>query len=67
MFAKRARKRAGMALIAGLLMAVDAILHPPGARLENVQDQTRRKKDAQSGDPPADETKADRVQAQGDS
>jgi hypothetical protein len=27
------------------------ILHPPGARIENVQDETRRKKDAQSGEP----------------
>jgi hypothetical protein len=32
-------------------MAFDAILHPPGARIENVQDETRRKKDARSGEP----------------
>jgi len=51
MLAKRTRKRAGIALIAGFLMALDAILHPPGARIENVQNETRRKKDAQSGEP----------------
>lgn len=59
MFAKRSRKRAGMALIAGFLMTFDAILHPPGARIENVQDETRRKKDAQSGDPPTDDDRTD--------
>jgi len=51
MFAKRSRKRIGIALIAGFLMCLDFILHPPGARIENVQDETRRKKDAQSGEP----------------
>ncbi|GEM_PF-7070589 len=39
----------GMALIAGCLMGFDAILHPPGARIENAGDETRRKKDAKSG------------------
>jgi len=28
-----------------------AILHPKGAQMENVRDETRRKKDAQSGEP----------------
>jgi hypothetical protein len=41
----------GMALIAGCLMGFDAILHPPGARIENAGDETRRKKDAKSGEP----------------
>ena len=32
-------------------MAFSAILHPKGAEMENVQDETRRKKGAQSGEP----------------
>jgi hypothetical protein len=44
-------KRAGMVLMLGFLMSFDAILHPKGARMENVRDETRRKKDAQSGEP----------------
>jgi hypothetical protein len=55
MLGKRSRKSAGMALVAGFLMALDAIMHPPGARIENVQDETRRKKDAQSGEPDAED------------
>jgi hypothetical protein len=54
MLRKRARKSAGMALVAGFLMALEAILRPPGARIENVQDETHRKKDAQSGEPVGD-------------
>jgi hypothetical protein len=50
MLRRRGRKSAGMALIAGFLMGFDAILHPSGARMENVRDETRRKKDAQSGE-----------------
>jgi hypothetical protein len=48
---RRGRKTAGMALIAGFLMGFDVILHPKGAQLESVRDETRRKKDAQSGEP----------------
>lgn len=50
MFRRSGRKAVGIALIAGFLMGIDAILHPPGARIENVGDETRRKKDAQSGE-----------------
>jgi len=46
-----------MALIAGFLMAFDPILHPAGARIENGRDETRRKMDAQSGEPVDDEAK----------
>jgi hypothetical protein len=31
-------------------MGFDAILHPKGARLEDVRDETRRKRDAKSGE-----------------
>jgi hypothetical protein len=51
MLRKSGRKTMGMALVAGCLMAFSAILHPKGAEMENVQDETRRKKDAKSGEP----------------
>jgi hypothetical protein len=51
MLRKRGRKSAGMALVAGFLMGFSAILHPEGAQTENVRDETRRKKDAQLGEP----------------
>jgi len=51
MLRKRGRKSAGMALVAGFLMGFSAILYPKGAQMENVRDETWRKKDAQSGEP----------------
>jgi hypothetical protein len=51
MLRKRGRKSVGMALVIGFLMGFEAILRPKGARMESVQDETRRKKDAQSGEP----------------
>lgn len=56
---RRGRKNVGMALVAGFLMGFDAILHPKGARMEEVRDETRRKKDAQSGEPVDPEDKHD--------
>jgi hypothetical protein len=55
MFRQRGRKSVGTALVAGFLMAFHAILQPEAARIENVQDETRRKKDAQSGEPDAED------------
>jgi len=57
MFRRSTRKTMGMALIAACLMAFDAILHPPGARIENVKDETRRKKGAKSSEPVDGEAK----------
>jgi hypothetical protein len=51
MLRKRGLKSAGVALVAGLLMGFDAILHPKGARMEDVQDETRRRKVDLSGEP----------------
>ena len=51
MLRKRGCKSVGTALVAGFLMGFSAILHPKGAQMENVRDETRRKKDAQSGEP----------------
>jgi hypothetical protein len=51
MLRRRTRKNVGMALVAGFLMGFSAILHPKGAQMEDARDETRRKKDAQSGEP----------------
>lgn len=51
MMRQRGSKGFGTALVVGCLMAFSAILHPKGAEMENVQDETRRKKGAQSGEP----------------
>ena len=48
---RKARKSVGMALVAGFLMGFSAILHPKGAQMEDVRDETNRKKDAKSGEP----------------
>jgi hypothetical protein len=55
----RGRTLAGMALVT-ILMGFDAILHPNGARMEDIRDETRRKKDAQSGEPAGTEEERDR-------
>jgi hypothetical protein len=64
MMRHRGRKKLGMALVAGFLMGFSAILHPKGAQMEDVRDETNRKKDAKSGEPagagnraPADKNK----------
>lgn len=59
MLRTRRRTSMGMALVLGFLMGFDAILHPKGARMENVRDETRRKKDAQSGEPVDTEKEAE--------
>jgi hypothetical protein len=51
MLRKRRRTSMGMALAIGFLLSFEATLHPKGARMENVRDETRRKKNAQSGEP----------------
>ena len=48
---RKARKSVGMALVAGFLMGFSAILHPKGAQMEDVRDETNRKKDSKSGEP----------------
>jgi hypothetical protein len=50
MFRKRGRKGAGAMLISAALMAFSVILHPKEQSMEAVRDETRRKKDAQSGE-----------------
>lgn len=51
MFFKRGRKGAGAILISFALMAFSVILRPKEQSMESVQNETRRKKDAQAGDP----------------
>jgi hypothetical protein len=58
MFRRSTRKTAGMALISACLMAFSAILHPKGQEMEHVQDETKRKKDAKSGEPVEGEGKS---------
>ena len=48
---RKTRKNVGIALVAGFLMGFSAILHPKGAQMEDVRDETNRKKDAKSGEP----------------
>ena len=38
-------------MVSACLMTFSAILHPKGQDMEHVQDETRRKKDAKSGEP----------------
>jgi hypothetical protein len=50
-FRKHNRKGVGAMLISAALMVFSVILHPREQTIEAVRDETRRKKDAQSGDP----------------
>jgi hypothetical protein len=49
MLRKRRRTSMGMALAIGFLLSFEATLHPKGARMENVRDETRRKKNSENG------------------